>query len=54
MFLDAWVIVFKNLWIFCIAYLPYLISVFFEIFKKTNSISSLKLFIYLSIFGMLD
>ena len=55
MFLDAWVIVFKYLRIFCIAHHPYLISVlFFEIFKKTNSILSLKLFIYLSIFCMLD
>ena len=33
---------------------PYHISVFFEIFKKTNSISCLKLFIYLFIFQILD
>ena len=25
---------FKHLWIFCIAHIPYLICVFFEIFKK--------------------
>ena len=46
---------FKCLRIFyVILHLPYLISVFFETFKKTNSILCLKLFIYLFIFHMLD
>ena len=35
---------------YVILHLPYLISVFFEIFKKTNSNFCLKLFIYLFIF----
>ena len=43
---------FKHLRIFYIVFhLLYLISVFFEIFKKTNSILCLKLFIYLFIFS---
>ena len=45
---------FKHLRIFCIAHIPYLICVFFETFKKTNSILCLKLFISLFIFHMLD
>ena len=46
---------FKCLQIFyVILHLPYLISVFFEIFKKTNSVLCLKLFIYLFIFHILD
>ena len=47
MFLDAWVIALS---VYEVLYLPYLISVFFEIFKKKNSILCLKLFIYLFIF----
>ena len=46
---------FKCLRIFyVILHLPYLISVFFDVFKKTNSILCLKLFIYLFIFHILD
>ena len=46
---------FKCLRIFYIVFhLLYFISVFFEIFKKTNSILCLKLFIYPFIFHMLD
>ena len=35
-------------------HLPYLISIFLKIFKKTNSILCLKLFIYLFIIQILD
>ena len=46
---------FKFLRIFyIILHLPYLISVFFEIFKKTNSILCLKLFIFHILDQMLD
>ena len=46
---------FKSLGIFYVTlHFPYLLSVFFEIFKKINSILCLKLFIYLLIFHMLD
>ena len=46
---------FQCLRIFYIIFHPlYFISVFLEIFKKTNSIFCLKLFIYLFIFHMLD
>ena len=45
---------FKCLRIFYIVFhLLYFINMFFDIFKKTNSIFSLKLFIYLFIFHML-
>ena len=39
---------------YIVLHLTYLISVFFEIFKKTNSILCFKYFIYLFVFHMLD
>ena len=46
---------FKHLGVFYITlHLSYLISVLFEVFKKTNSILCLKLFIYLFIIHKLD
>ena len=50
MFLDAWVIVWSVYEYFILLLSPYIISVFSNIFKKTNSILSLKLFIYLFIY----
>ena len=47
-FLDAWVIVFKHLRIFCITHLLYLISLFFENLNKTKFNFKFKI-IYLSI-----